>query len=295
MNHGPLCCALAVLLASHSQPLFRARTDLVRVDALVVDDGQPVTNLRAADFEVKDNGVTQQIAAVRTIADVLVGIVLDLSFSMTGPRLEKASAAARELISELHDGDRFALLAFGDQVAWVADSSSLLGDAAARMRALAPGGQTALLDGAYAGILQSDVGSGPKLLVLMTDGRNNVSWLRAKDVIDSARRHETVIYPVAVGVERQFGTGVRSELAGSDAVALLHVMARETGGRVVEADWRSDLRKVFGAILHEYRQRYILTFTPEGVKTNDGWHRIEVKLKSGKGTVSARKSYWAGK
>jgi hypothetical protein len=46
--------------------------------------------------------------------------------------------------------------------------------------------------------------------------------------------------------------------------------------------------------LQEYRQRYLLTFTPEGVSTNDGWHTLEVKLKRGlKGRVHARRGYLA--
>lgn len=42
-----------------------------------------------------------------------------------------------------------------------------------------------------------------------------------------------------------------------------------------------------------YRQRYLLSFTPTGVKTGDGWHRIEVKLRKRPGTVVAREGYMA--
>jgi hypothetical protein len=62
------------------------------------------------------------------------------------------------------------------------------------------GGSTAIVDGTYAGILEADGGPGPKLLLVVTDGRNNASWLQASAVIDTARRHETVIYPVTASV-----------------------------------------------------------------------------------------------
>lgn len=51
------------------QPAFRAGADLVIVDAVVVDKtGKPVTNLTAADFEVKDEGRRQAISLFQTIS-----------------------------------------------------------------------------------------------------------------------------------------------------------------------------------------------------------------------------------
>jgi hypothetical protein len=38
-----------------------------------------------------------------------------------------------------------------------------------------------------------------------------------------------------------------------------------------------------------------LTFTPEGVRSADGWHALEVKVKRGGALVRARTRYWAGK
>jgi VWFA-related protein len=142
----------------------------------------------------------------------------------------------------------------------------------------------------------SEADPGPKLLLAMTDGRNNVSWLQGRDVIDAARRTETVIYPVAVGVAPQVVHDMDihrlSRLLGGDAFALLRLFAADTGGRVITAEWTENLVAVFSSILKEYRQRYLLSFTPEGVGTNDGWHALEVKLRRGlKGRVHARRGY----
>ena len=48
----------------------------------------------------------------------------------------------------------------------------------------------------------------------------------------------------------------------------------------------------FASILAQYRQRYLLSFTPSGV-AGDGWHRLEVRLRSRSGTVVAREGYMA--
>jgi Ca-activated chloride channel homolog len=277
------------------QPTFRARTELVRVDVLVTDDGAPVPGLAAADFEVRDNGVGQRVTAAGAVEAVQLGVVLDVSGSMTGERLAIARKATTDLLRHLTRGDRFAIVAFGDQVGRVTEPDATVAEAAAALDRLRAGGSTALLDGTYAGILEADGGPGPKLLLVMTDGRNNASWLQASAVIDTARRHETVIYPVAVDIDDESNRAVSMRLRTSDAVALLTVMADETGGRYVEAEWDRSLGETFQQILREYRQRYILTFSPEGVRTGDGWHALEVKVKRGGALVRARTRYWAGK
>ena len=95
-----------------------------------------------------------------------------------------------------------------------------------------------------------------------------------------------MIYPVAVAAGR-VGSQVRPLHGASttvvtplgksdnDHLALLQVIAEQTGGRQIDAQWNDTLGAVFQQILREYRQRYIVTFTPEGVKTGDGWHALE--------------------
>ena len=293
------CLLLIAILAGAAgtqvqQPLFRARTELVRVDVLVTDDGAPVTGLSAADFEVRDKGVRQRVTAAGAVDAVQLGVVLDVSASMTGDRLAIARKATTDLLSQLRREDRFAVVAFGDQVGRVAEPGASVAQVAAGLERMRAGGSTALLDGTYAGILEADGGPGPKLLLVMTDGRNNASWLPASAVIDTARRHETVIYPVAVEIDTAWHRDVSPIHKTSDTVALLLLMANETGGRYVKAEWDSRLGETFQQILREYRQRYILTFTPEGVQTGDGWHALEVKVKRGGALVRARSRYWAG-
>jgi VWFA-related protein len=68
----PVLAAITVLAAVTAQTppqkpppdqrqVFRAEANLVRVDATVIRNGEPVTNLTAADFEVREDGVLQKI------------------------------------------------------------------------------------------------------------------------------------------------------------------------------------------------------------------------------------------
>src|SRR5688572_24050177 len=54
--------------APEPQPTFRAGVNLVRVDAIVTDrNGNPVTDLTAADFEIVEDGKTQPIEQFRQV------------------------------------------------------------------------------------------------------------------------------------------------------------------------------------------------------------------------------------
>jgi len=279
--------------AQPPQPTFRASTELVRIDALVTGKGGPIAGLTSADFEVKDNGVVQKIQAISTVAAVQLGVVLDVSGSMSGERMEIARTATLDLLAKLAGSDRFAVVASGDQVARVTTPGAPVADAGAALASIRAGGATALVDGIYGGIIEAAQSPGPTLLVVMTDGRNNASWLTGGGIVDAARRHEAVIYPVAVSIDPGWTTGVLAERQTRDSLALLHVLAEETGGRTLTAEWNRRLGEVFTQILGEYRQRYIITFTPEGVAGGSGWHALSVRVKRRGASVRARSGYWS--
>jgi VWFA-related protein len=313
--------ALAFLFALPviaQQPTFRAATEMVRIDTLVERDGKPVTNLTADDFTVLDNGAPQRIVTIKQMEAVAVGVALDTSGSMEGDRFARAQAATLALLGQLRPDESSVVIGFADLTARLIPAGTPPADRERLLDSVVSAGSTALADGAYAAVIACDTGPGSKLLVVLTDGRNNSGWLGGRDVIDAARRHEVVIYPVGVGVDAggmkftprpvldprlQSGTETRAyneaaaarvAVAGGDALKFLEVVARQTGGRAIRADWTDDLSVTFRAILQEFRQRYIIAFAPEGVGTGDGWHTLEVRLrKSVKGEVHSRAGYWS--
>jgi VWFA-related protein len=307
--------AALALEAFAQEPLFRARVEAVRLDVLVTRDGVPVRGLTTDDFEVRDNAVFQRVTSVSARETVQLGVVLDTSGSMTGQRIAIARAATTELVAQLAPRDTVAVVAFGDQLTSLARQSGPEAFPLDALGRLSAGGSTALIDGIYAGLLETGPARGPRLLLVMTDGRNNLSTITGSRVIDVARRLETAIYPVAVEVDqdRQVIRGWLNRRDGSaqqahpsesvfrsdtkqgtsDAMALLHVLADATGGRAIEAQWDTRLGSVFRSVLDEYRQRYIVTYTPEGVRTDDGWHTLDVRVRQRGLAVRTRTRYWA--
>ena len=126
------------------RPAFRAGADLVIVDAVVVDkDGKPVSNLTAADFEVKDEGRPQAVSLFQTVstaatASLPQGATRRFGYSTNAGVEARPTRAFVLFFDDLHlaqaDGDRAkaALAGFidreledGDLVSLVAPGNSL--------------------------------------------------------------------------------------------------------------------------------------------------------------------------
>ena len=286
MRPGPAWLLMLIVLVASvgalaQAPRFSVKVEAVRVDVLVTEGGQPVRGLGRQDFEVFDNGVAQQVdlASFEQIP-LNVILVLDVSESVAGERLGHLRAASRGLLAGMQHGDQSALITFSQAVTLAAP---LTGDAV-RTRAaidrIEARGATALHDAAYSGLVLGDSDAGRSLLILFTDGVDTSSYLRREDVLDTARRSDAVVYAAAVG--------------GRGRKAFLQDVTRQTGGRLLELESTKDLEQTFVSILNEFRQRYLLSYSPRGV-AREGWHELTVRLKGQKRvTIKARPGYLAG-
>jgi len=93
--------------------VVRIETQLVSVPAVVTDRaGRPLTGLKAADFQVFEDGRPQKIANFSTTeAPFEVALLLDTSGS-TREDVGLIRAAARAFVDALRPGDRVAILSF---------------------------------------------------------------------------------------------------------------------------------------------------------------------------------------
>lgn len=276
--------AIAVVLSTAAvaaqQATFSSRVDAIRVDVLVSDRGQVVRGLRPQDFEVRDEGVLQEVDFV-SLEQLPINVILglDVSQSVSGERLQHLQAAGDALLQRLAGEDRAALLTFSHVVRL---PHELTGDIARIREALAdvtPSGQTALVDGTSGAIALAGSDVGRSLLIVFSDGVDTASFQSPDTVLHAARRSDAVVYGVAM----------RSRIEPT----FLRDLGRLTGGAVLELESTRDLSQTFLRILEEFRQRYILSFSPRGV-SQTGWHRLDVRVKGRRATVNARAGYQAG-
>ena len=287
MNRTRAACALACTVlalagpSGRQAPTFSARVDAVRVDVLVTEHGQPVRGLTPSDFLVTDNGVPQQVdlAAFDSIP-LNVVLALDISGSMLGEPLAELKSAGRAVVDGLARDDRAGLITFSHMVHV---RQPLTTDRDALRKSLDSswsGGETALVDAAHAAMVLGESDVGRALVILFSDGVDTTSWLAPASVIRSARRTDAVVYAVSGAVD-------------GAAPKFLEELCETTGGRLLEVKTRGTLTATLLQVLQEFRQRYVISYTPRGV-ARDGWHALQVRVKNRSVSIKARPGYLAG-
>ena len=199
------------LLQAQTQPpaappvqTFRTGTDVVMVDVTVRDGGRMVTDLRAEDFVVTDNGVRQRIDSVESAAvPIDFTLVVDLSGNPQGPWAQRASASAvsRQLEAEVNDVAR--ILRPEDRVRLLAIDTRI--HQLFPMRSPAPplpinaseaGGMSALFDGLAAALLQPVEPARRHVVIARTKGLDTISSIDAQALRGVAERSDALFHLV---------------------------------------------------------------------------------------------------
>jgi VWFA-related protein len=280
--------------AQQTTPVFRAQSTVVSVNVAVKMGNKPVANLTAADFALTDNGVVQKIDAVQIEAvPVDVTLAIDVSGSTRG-LLETYRQDVIDIGALLRPIDRLRLIAFGTTV----DEPMALQALAGRppVERILGGAKSAVYDGIVAAILRPVSVDRRHLVVVFTDGYDNHSvtspeWLNA-----ASRRTEAVVHIVSRRPPQMSTTELlRSQVSWQPPP--LDDVAETTGGAMHEPStaWTGGRSGIllgdFKKIFDDFRQSYVLRFTPTGVK-KDGWHDLVVSLtRPGKFTIRARRGY----
>jgi VWFA-related protein len=284
-------------------PVFRASVENVYVDAFVTRHGRPMPGLHASDFELKDNGVVQSPELLGTDAPPLSAVLaFDTSSSVAGRKLAALSAAARAFLDGLRARDRVGLLAFRQEIEWLVPPTSDRGAVCAALGRLRAGGATSMLDALYAAIVLPGTQT-RSLVVLFSDGRDNLSWLDEAEVQEIAERSNALVHVVAIRPEAASSATASTSPWGSwfastrlsqsepPYIRGLREIAETTGGRLWWAESLSQLTSAFAAIAAAMNERYVLRYEPKSVERM-GWHRIELELRGRAGDVQARRGYW---
>jgi len=260
------------------QAKFSVEAAEVRIDVLVTEKGKPAAGLSAADFEVFDNDVRQEIryATLQKQTPVSATLVFDMSRSVAGPLLNNLSEAARAFLEDLKKEDQAALITFNNAVVLGSPPTHDIAGIKQVLNKTKPFGNSSLFDGTYAGLVLAEASPNPPMIVIFSDGRDTFSWLSADAVLATAKRNGAVVYAVST--------------ARLPIKTFLRDLSSITGGSLFEIESTRDLPSVFLSILNEFRQRYLLTYTPQGV-IESGWHKLEVRVKSRSANVRARQGY----
>jgi len=267
-------------LALQAPLTFKASTEVVRVDVLVLRGGRPASGLRLEDFEIRENGVRQNIQTLGTDANTPIDMLLlfDGSASVRGSRHQLLLEAASAAMKGLRPTDRAGLLLFSHEVRRITKLTSDFDSVTDALKASVPFGSTSLGDSLVAASLAFDRTEARRLVFLFTDGADTSSFLQDYQVIEALARGNVLVYSFTFDEETGVSPG-----------PLLKAATEVTGGRAVTEKDPKKLATAFRDALEEVRARYLLSYTPD-TNTAPGWRRLEVKVKGG-GRISARKGY----
>ncbi len=269
----------SIAKSSAQIPTFSVKTEEVRIDVLVSDHGKPAKGLQAADFEIYDNGMRQEIASVSfQQIPISATLILDMSKSVTGKLEDQLKTAGKALLNGLKKDERATLITFCHSVRLGSSLTTDLDRVRAALDRAKPQSfsRTSVIDAIYAGLIEAESRTDRPLLILFSDGLDTASWLTDEAVMESAKRSDTVVYAVSAGrsLNRK----------------LLRNLSKATGGSLFEIESTEDLNDIFLFILEEFRHRYLLTYMPRDV-SKAGWHTLKVRVKRRGVKVKHRPGY----
>ncbi len=330
---APVVALLAVVpaVAQDAQDGFRFRstTELINVTATVTDSaGRFVSGLRREDFRVREDDIAQQISHFSSErVPVSLGIVLDVSGSMSGEKFRAAARArGRFLYDLLATDDEVFILGFSDQTDLVSDWTTDRGQLASALGRIRPRGGTALYDAVAEAVPMAQRGRHKKkAIVVISDGNDTDSHTDPDSLQSLIRETEVLVYAIGIdgndAVTRSSGGAwpgqpriqwpfpipgggtwgrprprypAPSGRGGANDrvnVDVLRGITDDSGGRTEVIRNAFDLDPATAGIADELSQQYSIGYVPPRAK--DGrWHSIEVQVR-GNHVVRARRGYLA--
>jgi VWFA-related protein len=265
---------------------FRSVTGAVPVQVSVRQGRSYLRDLTAADFELYDNGVRQDVTAVA--ADALltdVTLVVDTSGSVIRS-LNRFKSDVKKIAGELRDGEQVRLLTFDSDVHEIApmqDASEKID--VDRVRS---GDMTSLNDALLFALARAPRPDRRHVVFLFTDGYDNASVTGYGALPELAARADAVLYIALVKI-----TGVPDAYPTRSMEALRSAASRTGGVFFPPADDGVDVVDAFRRALDSFRHGYVVYFTPKDA--TPGWHTLSVKLaRPGTYDVQARQGYFGG-
>jgi VWFA-related protein len=289
VRRGAVTAAVALMLLGSrpagQQPVFRGGVDGVSVPVSVRKGNAAVPGLTSKDFELQDNGVPQTITAFTVEAlPIDVTLLLHVSRSIAGYRLEWLKSSVTETSARLKSDDRLRLIAVQHRLREFVPFQP--GGARPSLESLTAGGGTSLYDALTAAMIRASEPDRRQLIVAFTTGIDTISIVDQKTAEAVAGLADAVVHLVVpVG-----GSSSVRKSALADAAAPLGSLVARTGGQIFATDIDKPMGGAFTQAIDEFRTSYVLRYVPSGVPRG-GWHDIAVTVKGGPYDVRARKGY----
>jgi len=276
-----------------NEPIL-VNTDLISFNITVTDIyGRFVSGLKKDVFSVYDEKEQQEISFFSDDdAPLSIGIVFDLTGSMSGEKVKRAKDALSHFFETSLDRDEYFLITLQSGRAFLTmdrtrDSKAILD----KLTFVQTRGNTAFYDAVYLAAERVQRGAYPKRAVLViSDGQDNNSRYTFNDLRKMLKESDVAVY--SVGIEESGNGSLAMEGSG-----ILDEISGVSGGKAFFPRSNAEMDDIFEQIALELRHQYSIGYKPKEFKPDGRWHRIKVKIAPPRGLprlfVRSKEGYFA--
>jgi len=273
-----------------------------------------VPELEKGDFKIWDDKAAQEIRyfSRQTDLPLRIGMLLDTSNSIRDRIKFEQDASINFLFTVLRrNKDEAFAMTFDDEPQIIQPFTGDAGALRDQITKTRAGGGTAIYDAIYEACVKElshpprPPGDQPdvvrRVMVLISDGEDNLSNHTRTEAIEMAQRTSVVIYTISTSIQ-WISLTQNNEPAKSgdrkyhltDGDKILQELAEETGGRSFYPYHVDDLDQSFQDIGDELRNQYSIAYLPNNYVLDGRYHKIRIEVPEHKGyQVRARRGYFA--
>ncbi len=249
--------------------------------------GEPVWNLTKEKMIVKENSQNCDVISLEPISKskpINLGIVIDHSASMLEdyasmiqvsytmrlvPKgyispIDKAKSAVKNFVASFNSKKDFiGIIGFSSRVDKPLPLTQDIVGLNSTVDSIRADSMTALYDAMLVGLDEIKNANSVKVLVVLTDGQDNASQSKCKDVIEKANRENIPIYIIGLGDVN---------------IDTLQLIANSTKGHFYYTTTSASLDTVYAAISKQIQAFYELVYSSPNFSSADSTRQIELSF-----------------
>lgn len=270
-------------------------TDLITFTVTVTDTyGRYVSGLGKSAFTIFDEKKTQEITFFSDDdAPVSVGVLFDVSGSMSGDKIKRSRDALSKFIQTSHNMDEYFLIAFNSRAQLLLDKTRDGNAVLDKLTFVQTRNNTALYDACYLGVEKVQRGAHPKrALLLISDGQDNNSRYTFNELRRLLKESDVTLYGIGILSGSDAGSSM-----GMEGQGILDELASVSGGKAFFPRSNAEMDDIFEQIALELRHQYSIGYKPVNFNNDGRWHKIKVKVTPPRGLprlfVRSKEGYYA--
>jgi Ca-activated chloride channel homolog len=279
---------------------IRVNVNLVDLDATVKNkSGQIMNDLKAEDFEVREDGVAKKIELFsRDELPLNLALVLDLSDSIE-PFLDPLRDAAATTLAALKPEDEVALFTFSTEAQLVVPLTKNKKQIADQIGSFKAGGATNINDGIFVAseYLLKNAPKGRRVIILISDDvGTDAGGQGTRDIVTETTAADAAVYNLKIHGYNPPGTIAYASMI--PGLVNIQKVTEQSGGEIFDVKEVGNLDAVFQALLHRIKTRYTLGYYTSANGAEGKPHKLEVRLASSFGkkgrdyTILSKNSYY---